>query len=92
MVTRIGVSIINFEWIFEDNNAEVFLNLLVNMAKKSVFKHKSVKAFINILWKQYQPTIVKRIFYPYCFYLITQMVLSSGLANAYYHILSLPIE
>jgi hypothetical protein len=40
--SRISVQIINFEWIFEEDNCYKFLDILVNDAKKSTFKHKSI--------------------------------------------------
>lgn len=51
--TRIKVSIINFDWIFEDENCRHFLFLLVSHAKFAVFKQKSVKTFVDFLWQYY---------------------------------------
>lgn len=85
--SRITISVINFDWIFEGNNCEQFVNLLVDKAKFKVFKQKSVRSFINLLWKNYQPRIVKMIFFPYCVYVAIQLVCTTGIAGYYFSII-----
>ena len=64
----------------------------MNHGDSSLFKTKAIKSFINLLWKEFQPVIVQKIYKPYVVYLVTQMVMSSGLAGAYFRILELPEE
>lgn len=68
------------------------MSLLVNLCKRKNFKSKSIKCFINLLWKEFQPVIVRNVFHYYCLYLILQMVLSSGFATYYFNILMMPKE
>lgn len=60
---------------------------LVNHGDSSLFKTKSIKTFILLLWDQFQPAIVNKVFIKYCMYLGTQMSMSSGFAGAYFRIL-----
>lgn len=80
--------VINLEWVFEGNNCEQLVSLLVNRVKKQNLKSRSIRSFILLLWKIYQPRIVERVFYWYCLYLLVQMILSSGFATTYFSILT----
>jgi hypothetical protein len=91
-LARVSLNAVDFNWIFEGKNCENLLGMLVKNGNKSLFKNKAIKTFINLLWKYYQPEIVRRIFFPYGCYLVVQMLTSSGFAGAYFKIILLPQE
>lgn len=88
--SRVSVQLIDLDWIFESDNVENLLKVLLFEGQISVFKTKAIRSYVELLWKQYQPAIVQKIFYPYCVYMIVQMLLTSGFAGSFFKILMLP--
>lgn len=84
-----SVQLIDLDWIFDGDNVENLLKILLKEGKISVFKTKAIRSYIELLWKQYQPVIVQNIFYPYCAYMVVQMILTSGFSGSYFEILKM---
>ena len=57
--------------IFIGDNCKVLLRLLATEANNLVLVKKSIKTVVDLMWKYYQPVIIRRIFYPYLIYLFT---------------------
>lgn len=58
-ITRVKVSAISFDWVFDGDNCQNLILYLVNHGDSSLFKTKSIKTFILLLWDKFQPVIVK---------------------------------
>ena len=65
-VKRVSIEAVDFDWIFEGDNAKQFIMLLANNARSKIYIQKSVRVFISLIWERYQKEIVKKIFIPYC--------------------------
>ena len=52
-VTRLSVSIVDFDWIFEPDNAKNFMLMLSRDAKKELFVTCQLRTFIKFMWQQY---------------------------------------
>jgi hypothetical protein len=57
--------------------------LLATEANNEVLTKKSIKTFVDLLWKHYQPKIIKFIFFPYLIYLWSVSCLSGHLVGPY---------
>ena len=67
---RVLVQASDMDWLFKDNNARLLLSMLANDANPLILKMKPVKMFIEILWTEYQPLIIRMVFAPYILYLL----------------------
>jgi hypothetical protein len=76
-VKRVSVEAIDFDWIFEGDNAKEFIMLLAYEARSKIYIQKSVRVFIKLIWDLYQSQIVKKIFIPYLIYMMIMMHLST---------------
>ena len=47
--------------------------MLATISQEKLFISKQFKAFITLMWKYYQPAIIKKTFYPFIFYMVTYM-------------------
>jgi len=68
---RVSVEALDMDWIFLGDNCRVLLRLLATEANNQVLVKKSIRTIVDLLWKYYQPVIIRRIFCPYLIYLIT---------------------
>lgn len=75
-IKRVSIEAIDFDWIFEGDNAREFILLLTYKARSKIYIQKSVRVFVKLIWELYQPQIVKKIFMPYLFYMMIIMYLS----------------
>lgn len=57
------------DWIFQDDNARTFIQMLANGSNPIALKMKPVKMFIELMWSEFQPAIIRYVFAPYCIYL-----------------------
>jgi hypothetical protein len=73
---RVQIEALDFDWIFHDDNAKVLLSLLSSSANTKVLTRKTIKTFIDLMWAHYQKAIIRYIFFPYCFYLVTLSLLA----------------
>lgn len=76
-VKRIRIEAIDFDWIFIGDNTANMINLLANHADTKLLVQKSVRVFISLIWDEYHPKIVRRIFIPYLIYLCIFLRLTS---------------
>jgi hypothetical protein len=78
---RVRAEAIDFDWIFkgspENDNAVNMIKLLSSQERTQLFITRSVRVFIELMWAEYQPAIVKKVFYPFCLYLLVLVFLSS---------------
>ena len=51
--SRVTIEAIEFDWIFEERNCENFLMMLASHGNGKIFAKKSIKAFIELLWKSF---------------------------------------
>jgi len=75
---RVQISALDFDWIFQENNAETLLSLLASDANNEVLTKRSIKIFIDLMWGHYQQAIIKNIFVPYCIYLSSLSILAAN--------------
>ena len=80
---RCRIEALDFDWIFKGNNASRFLKLLSESDNGALCEQKSVRIFIELMWDQFQPNIIKYVFLPYLFYLFSFILLSSIYAGNY---------
>jgi len=73
---RVQIEALDFDWIFHGMNAKVLLSLLSSSANTKVLTRKTIKTFIDLMWDHYQKAIIRYIFFPYCFYLVTLSLLA----------------
>ena len=71
------------DWIFFEDNAKTLLEILSESSNEKVLTQKSIRIFINFMWKYYQSAIIKKIFVPYVAYLIVLLILSGVTVKRY---------
>lgn len=49
-VRRICIECIDFDWIFQGDNAQNFIVLLSNEARSKLFLTKSIRIFVKFMW------------------------------------------
>lgn len=86
---RVTVEALDFDWLFENENAKTLLQLLASDANSSTLTRKSIKIFIELMWEHYQPAISKYMFFPYCIYLCIINYNSGALMGDYLDSLTL---
>lgn len=74
---RVAITILDFDWVFEEDNTKKVLEILVNFGENKLFKQESIKSFIKLMWSYYQPAIIRKIFLPYCIYMTIMILLAS---------------
>lgn len=80
---RVKVEALDMDWIFMGDNCKVLLKLLATEANNQVLVKKSIKTIVDLLWKNYQPVIIKYIFMPYLIYLFSITQLCSRLLGPF---------
>ena len=68
---RVQIESLDFDWLFEGQNAATLLKILAQDANQECFTKKSISVFIDLMWSKYQSAIIYRIFMPYVIYLTT---------------------
>ena len=71
------------DWIFFEDNAKILLEILADTTNERVLTKKSIRIFINFMWKYYQNAIIKKIFLPYVLYLLLLLILSGVTVRQY---------
>ena len=69
----------DFDWIFEEDNAKTLLRILANDANDAALTMRSIKIFIDLMWSHYQMEIVKFVLLPFIFYMACLISLSLGM-------------
>jgi hypothetical protein len=78
-INRVSVEACEFDWLFEGDNVETLITILVKSANPEVLTTKTIKMFIKYMWEtHYQKAIIYWIFIPYIVYLIFMSKLCSG--------------
>ena len=75
---RVQLEALDFDWIFDENNAKVLLGLLATEANNNALTKKSIKIFIDLMWSKFQPAIILYVFVPYSIMLVNLCILASG--------------
>ena len=76
---RVKVEALDFDWLFEGDNAKTLLRVLANDANDFALTQRSIKVFIELMWSHYQIAIIKFIFIPYIVYMISFVYLTGVL-------------
>ena len=58
----------DFDWLFENDNAKTLITMLSTNENPLVLTTKSITMFINVVWKEYQNAILRRILVPILIY------------------------
>lgn len=66
---KVKVQALDMDWLFENDNAKILIELLANDANSAVLTEKTISTFIQLMWAKYQPAIIRRVFIPYLVYL-----------------------
>jgi len=78
-INRVSVEACEFDWLFEGDNVETLITILVKTANPEVLTTKTIKMFIKYMWEtHYQKAIIYWIFFPYMIYLVFMTQLCSG--------------
>ena len=80
---RVTVEALDMDWIFYEDNAKTLLEILSDSQNEKVLTKKSIRTFINFMWKYYQSAIIRRIFFPYVLYLLFLTILSGLTVRQY---------
>lgn len=80
---KVNVEVIDFNFIFENDNVTSFLMMLAEQGSGEIFVQTSIKVFVNILWQDYFYQIRKWIFYPYILYMLTFVFYASEFAGSF---------
>ena len=80
---RVTVEALDFDWIFEHDNAKILLAVLANDASDLALTRRSIRIFIQLMWSKYQSKIIYYIFFPYCLYLFIICFLSGHLIGSF---------
>lgn len=90
--TKMNIEALDFDWVFVGNNAANLLEILAQCDNPAALTKKSLKTFIDLMWKNYQPVIIKRIFFPYCFYLVILSYLSGFVSPDFIAMFDTPLK
>ena len=74
---KVTIKALDFNWIFENNNAMSLIKMLSDNGTGDLFVTKSFSILIDFLWAQYQPRIIKFIFAPYMIYILMYAYVAS---------------
>lgn len=50
---RVSIEALDFDWLFENDNAKTLLDLLANDANSIVLTRHSIKVFVELMWEYY---------------------------------------
>lgn len=59
------VRMLDFDWVFENNNIKHFVTLLAQVENQSLFGAPQIEAFVEMLWPRYYPEIRDKVFFPF---------------------------
>lgn len=65
---QVEAKILDFDWVFNGNNASTFLSALGNTENDEIFACAQVRVFIEFLWQDYYKAIMRSLFIPFLFY------------------------
>ena len=67
---RLEIEVIDFDWVFEGDNAKNLIHLLGENAKSKLLIQKSFRVFIEYMWNIYQPEIMYKVFVPFVIFMV----------------------
>jgi len=71
---RVMVRVLDFDFLFQNENSNSMITVL-SQANSKVLTRKSIKAFVKLMWQEYQPAIIRKVFSPYLIYLLMMILL-----------------
>ena len=71
------------DWLFDHNNAEVFISMISAIQGKDALTKPPIRHFVRMMWSRFQPRIVSYVFVPYMIYLALICVLSGSVVNTF---------
>jgi len=71
---RVMVRVLDFDFLFQNENSNSMITVL-SKANSKVLTRKSIKAFVKLMWQEYQPAIIRKVFLPYLIYLQMMILL-----------------
>jgi hypothetical protein len=78
---RVTCQAIDMDWLFDHNNAEVFIHMISQVQNKDALTKPPIKYFVQMMWSRFQPRIVSYVFVPYLIYLALIMTISGNVVN-----------
>lgn len=82
-VKRVKVEVVDFDWIFKEDNAKNLMILLTQQDNTKIFVQRSINIFISFMWEFYQKAIIKFVFVPYIFYMAFFVVLATKQSGSF---------
>jgi hypothetical protein len=67
---QVKAKLLDFNWIFNGNNAEKFIKVLADSENDDIFATDSIRVLIRFLWDGYFKSITETLFYPFLAYFI----------------------
>lgn len=67
---QVKAKILDFNWIFNGDNAEKFIKTLSDTDNDAIFATESIRVLIRFLWDGYFDVITTTLFYPFVVYFI----------------------
>lgn len=80
---RVKLEALDFDWLFDGDNAQTLLRLLATEANNQCLTKKSIKIFVDLMWTKFQPAIIKCVFMPYVIYLMCLSQLAAGVTRKF---------
>ena len=68
------IRVLDFDFLFQNENSNSMITVL-SKANSKVLTRKSIKAFVKLMWQEYQPAIIRKVFTPYLLYLQMMILL-----------------
>lgn len=81
IMKRVSAKVIDMDWIFREGNAKKLLGFLTKQTNSNIYTTNSIRVFIDLLWKKFQPKIIMEVFVPYLLYMISFVLLCSSLTT-----------
>jgi len=67
---QVKAKLLDFNWIFNGNNAEKFIKVLSDTDNDDIFATDSIRVMIRFLWDGYFKSITESLFYPFLVYFV----------------------
>ena len=67
---QVEAKLLDFDWIFTENNARELIKILSETENDGIFSCAQIRVFIEFMWAGYYEAIYKTIFKPFLLYFI----------------------
>lgn len=80
---QVEVRLLDFDWLFTQNNAATLIKILAETANDEIFSCTQVRIFVDFMWNRYYQAIRNQLFIPYCVYFLSFVLYATSIG---YHV------